>query len=507
MYINGKWVSSSNNQVFDVINPANQQVIAKVPKGDVNDARLAIDSARNAFDSGVWSNKSPGERANYLWKLADLVEKEAANLAKLESMQTGKSIKYARDSDMPFIIDNLRFFASAARCLEGKSAGEYLTYSDSKGNPQPLGTSMIRREPIGVCAAVVPWNYPLFIAVWKLAPALAAGNTIVIKPATNTPLTLLEFAKLVEKAGIPAGVFNVVTGPGDIIGHELATNPKVDMISLTGDTTTGKKVMQQASGSLKKIHLELGGKAPLIALPDADIDAVAQGATIGAYWNTGQDCTAVTRVYVHEKNFAELVKKMVSVTKLFKVGDPSKEDTDLGPMISQKQLERVVFYIQMAKKEGAKIEIGGNVSKKAGYPKGFYFEPTVLTGVKHESRVCQEEIFGPVVLVFRYSNLDEAIEKANDVSYGLAASVWGCNITKCMEVARKLNFGTVWINEHGALASEMPHGGFKQSGFGKDSSMYSLEEYTRIKHVYIDQTGMARKPWHSVVLGKEPKLK
>jgi betaine-aldehyde dehydrogenase len=421
-----------------------------------------------------------------LWKLADLVEKNLLKLAKLESRNQGKTIKYARDSDLPFIVDNLCFFAGAARMLGGKAAAEY----------SGMGTSFVRREPIGVVGAIVPWNYPLYIAVWKIAPALAAGNTIVIKPASYTPLTLLEFAKLASKAGVPPGVLNVVTGPGEVVGGELAANKKVDMITLTGDTATGKRVIQAAASTVKKVHLELGGKAPMIVLPDCEVEFAAEGAVVGGFWNAGQDCTAVTRVFVHEKMHDALVKAMVGKARKFKLGNPLDERTDMGPLIGAKQCERVERYVAGAVRQGGKVAVGGK-------RKGMFFEPTILTHVRQDMQICQEEIFGPVICVLSYKTVAEAIEKANAVDYGLASSVYGKDIRQCMDVARQLDFGTVWINEHGILASEMPHGGFKQSGFGKDLSMYSLEEYTRLKHVYVDLVGKARKPWHYTVYGKK----
>lgn len=489
MYINGRWTSSSSGATFEVINPATETIIARVPKGTREDAQKAIAAARAAFDTGVWSEKLPSERAAILWKLADLVQENAAHLAKLETLQVGKTIKYSTDSDLPFIIDNLRFFAGAARLLEGTAAAEY----------SGTGTSIIRREPIGVVGAIVPWNYPLFIAVWKLAPALAAGNTMVIKPASATPLTLLEFAKLAEKAGVPPGVLNVVTGSGEEIGAELAKNPNVDMIALTGDTNTGKNIMRLASENLKRAHLELGGKAPLIVLEDADLDMASEGAVVGGFWNTGQDCTAVTRVYVPEKLHDEFVKKLVDKAKKFRLGDPLLKTTDMGPLISAKQRDRVEQYVKMGIGEGAKLACGGKRLSR----KGFFFQPTIFTKVKQHMRICQEEIFGPVICVGTYKKIGEAVTKANDSRYGLAGSVYGSNITACMNVAKKLNCGTVWINEHGVLTSETPHGGFKQSGFGKDLSKYAFEEYTRLKHVYVDLTGTVRRSWHYTVYGSK----
>lgn len=491
-YIAG-WKKPHFDEYSEVRNPFNQELLAKVPASSKEDVKYAIDVAHDTFEKGVWSEVLPSDRAKVLWKLADLVEQNLSSLALLESKNQGKTIKYARDSDLPFIIDNLRFFAGASRMLEGKAASEY----------SGMGTSMVKREPLGVVSSIVPWNYPLYIAVWKIAPALAAGNTMLIKPASLTPLTLLEFASLAEKAGLPKGVLNVVTGSGDTLGTELVKNQKVQMVSFTGDTATGAKIMEYASKGVKKVSLELGGKAPLIVLDDADLDMVAQGAVIGGYWNSGQDCTAVTRVYVPKRLHDSLVKKMTSLVHKFRLGDQTKETTDMGPLISQKQLQRVESYVDIAKEQGAKVVVGGKRPKGKLFEKGHFFEPTILTQVKQDSKVCQEEIFGPVVSVLAYNGVDDAVEKANDVQYGLASSIYGKDPAVLMAVAKKLNFGTVWVNEHGVLTSETPHGGFKQSGFGKDLSMYSLEEYTRLKHVYIDQTNQVRRVWHYTVLGKK----
>ncbi len=488
MFIDGKWVDSSSGETFDVVNPATEETIAKVPLGTKQDAKSAIHAARKAFDSGVWPEKTPMERASILWKIAEVVEKNSLHLAQLESRNVGKTIKYSRDSDLPFIIDNLRFFSGAIRNMEGKASMNY----------SGMGLSIIKREPIGVIAAIIPWNYPLYIAMWKIAPALAAGNTLVIKPASYTPLSLLEFAKITEKL-LPKGVLNIVTGPGDIIGTELASSANVDMVALTGDISTGKKIMQAASSNIKKVHLELGGKAPMIILPDASLDAVTEGAIVSAFWNTAQDCTASTRVYVHESMHDAFVSMLVKKASKIRIGDPGRESTDMGPLVSARQRDRTEEYVKTGLKEGARLVFGGHRPK--GMKKGFYFEPTIFTNVKQNMRICQEEIFGPVLSVLKYRSVDEAVEKANDVIYGLAASVWGTDVTQVMNVASRLKFGEVWINEHGVLVSEMPHGGFKQSGFGKDLSMYALEEYTQVKHIYIDQTGLARKPWYYVVYG------
>ncbi|MBI4174689.1 MAG: aminobutyraldehyde dehydrogenase [Candidatus Aenigmarchaeota archaeon] len=488
MYIGGKWVNAASRRRTKIINPATEKVIATVPEGSKDDSIAAINAARKAFDRGTWPSTAPAERASVLWKLADLVEKNIGRLARLESMNQGKTIKYSLESDFPFLIDNLRFFAGACRNLEGKAAAEYTG----------LGTSMLRREPVGVVASIVPWNYPLYISIWKIAPALAAGNTLVIKPASYTPLTLLEFAKLAEKL-LPGGAFNVVTGPGDTVGGELASNKKVDMISFTGDTSTGKKIMQLASSNAKRVHLELGGKAPFIVLEDADLEAAAEGAVVGGFFNSGQDCTAATRIYAHRNIHDEFLKRLAGKAKKIRLGNQLDRKTDMGPLVSAKHLERVESYVALGLKEGAKLALGG---KRIG-GKGYFFRPTIFAGVRQEMKICQEEIFGPVLALLKFSTVSEAIEKANGVVYGLAASVWTSDIKNAFRIANKLRFGTVWINEHGVLASEMPHGGYKESGSGKDLSMYSFNEYTQLKHVYVDLTEGSRKPWYYTVYGRK----
>ena len=466
----------------DLIEPATGKPFATVALGTKADVDQAVTVAKIAQRS--WAALSYGERSAALNKFADALEAKSEELAHLESRNAGKPTKLTTGGDIPFAIDNLRYFAAAVRRQEGSAAGEYVGGY----------TSMTRREPIGVVGAITPWNYPFMMAIWKLGPALAAGNAVVIKPAPNTPITTIELAKIALESGFPAGLINVVTG-GAEVGEAICRHPDLRMISFTGSTRTGKRIAELAGPLVKRVTLELGGKAPFVVFADADIEAAARGAIPAVYMNSGQDCTAATRIYVQDAVFDQFLARFTELSRSLRVGDPFGETTDIGPLSSEAHRLKVHGMVEEARQQGVKVAIGGVMPEG----EGFYYPPTILVDAPQESNCVQDEIFGPVAVVNRFTDEAEAVKLANDTPYGLAGSVWTSNVQCAMRMVAAMDCGTVWVNDHLPIASEQPHGGFKQSGFGKDMSYYALEEYSIVKHVMLELTGEAKKAWHAVV--------
>ncbi|HEV7750346.1 MAG TPA: gamma-aminobutyraldehyde dehydrogenase [Baekduia sp.] len=466
--VGGALVDGVDGAQRDILNPATGEVVARVPEGTQADVERAIEAAQEARIG--WRDTTPGRRMELLLALADAVDANAGELAALESLNVGKPMSLALE-ELPICSDELRFFAGAARTLSAPAAGEYAAGY----------TSMVRREPLGIVGQIAPWNYPLMMAIWKIAPALAAGNVVVLKPSELTPISTLRFAELAAEI-LPPGVLNVITGDGPGVGVGIVCHRAIAMVSLTGSVATGKDIARAAADTLKRVHLELGGKAPVIVLDDADPKAVAEGLRVASFLNSGQDCTAAARVLAGPGIYDALLEELVPAVQSLKMGDPADGDTiEMGPVISARQQEKVLGYLDRATSAGAEVLTGGS----AGSERGFFVEPTIVVGVGQDAEIVQQELFGPVVTVQRLEDVNDAVAMANDVPYGLAASVWTRDVGKALDAVRRLDFGCVWVNDHLPFLSEMPHGGFKESGYGKDLSVYALDDYTRVKHAMV----------------------
>jgi acyl-CoA reductase-like NAD-dependent aldehyde dehydrogenase len=473
LFINGEWRDAAAGKTIEVVNPATEEVIAEVASAEQADVDAAVAAARAAFD-GPWSRLSARERGRIVWKIGERLMERADEIARLETLHNGKPIFESRQIEVPAAAECFQYFAGWADKIHGETIpvkGNFLTYT--------------LREPVGVVAAIVPWNFPLLLTAWKVAPALACGNTVIIKPASQTPLTALALAEVAQEAGLPPGVLNVITGPGSKVGQMIVEHPGIDKIAFTGDTSTGKGIMKGSADTLKRITLELGGKSPNIVFPDADLDAALRGATAGIFYGKGEVCAAGSRLLVDKSIKDQFIEKVAARAKKMAPGDPMDPKTRLGAISSKKQLENDLRYIELAKKEGAQLVAGGGRAD-IGTGKGYFLQPTVFDGVTPEMTIAREEIFGPVLAAIEFGDVDEAIARANDSNYGLAAAVWTKDIKKAHYVARKLQAGTVWINTYNVYDTAAPFGGYKQSGFGREMSMHALEHYTQVKSVWVD---------------------
>jgi aldehyde dehydrogenase (NAD+) len=473
LFINGEWREAATGTTIEVVNPATEEVIAEVASAELSDVDAAVAAARAAFD-GPWSKLSARERGRLVWKIGEKLTERADEIARLETIHNGKPIFESRHIEVPAAAECFQYFAGWADKIHGETIpvkGNFLTYT--------------LREPVGVVAAIVPWNFPLLLTAWKVAPALACGNTVIIKPASQTPLTALALAEIAQEVGLPPGVLNVVTGPGSKVGQMLVDHPGIDKIAFTGDTSTGKQIMRGSAETLKRITLELGGKSPNIVFPDADLDAALRGATTGIFYGKGEVCAAGSRLLVDKSIKSEFIDKVAARARKMAPGDPMDPKTRLGAISSKKQLDNDLRYIELAKKEGAQLVAGGGRAD-IGTGKGYFLQPTVFDGVTPEMTIAREEIFGPVLATIEFGDVDEAIARANDSHYGLAAAVWTKDIKKAHYVARKLQAGTVWINTYNIYDTAAPFGGYKQSGFGREMSVHALEHYTQVKSVWVD---------------------
>jgi acyl-CoA reductase-like NAD-dependent aldehyde dehydrogenase len=474
LFINGKWQDSVSGETFNTVNPATGEIITQVARGNKEDVDLAVKSARKSFEEGPWASMSVSDRGKILWKIGDLVDKYNAEISEVETLDNGKPIFESSKIDIPLVAEIFRYYAGWATKIHGETIpvkGNFFNYT--------------LREPIGVVGAIVPWNFPLLLASWKIAPALACGNTVILKPAEITSLSALKFAEICQEAGLPDGVLNIITGPGSVVGNALVEHPGVDKIAFTGSTEVGKEIMRRCAGTLKKVSLELGGKSPNIVFADADIDSAIRGAFNGIFYGKGEVCAAGSRLFVEEKIHDEFITKLIERTKKAIPGDPLNPKTRLGAIVSKEQMDKVLSYIEIGKKEGAKLVAGGEKAVVEGLNGNFVY-PTVFDEVDNKMRIAQEEIFGPVLSTIIFKDINDAIEKANSTIYGLASAVWTRDVKKAHHVVRKIKAGTVWINTYNNYDPAAPFGGYKMSGFGRELGMHALDLYTQIKNVMID---------------------
>jgi acyl-CoA reductase-like NAD-dependent aldehyde dehydrogenase len=473
LFIDNQWRDAASGATLEVVNPATEEVIAEVPSSDQQDVDAAVTAARRALD-GPWGRMSARDRGRLIWKLGERLLERADEIARLETLHNGKPIFESRQIEVPAAAECFQYYAGWADKIHGETIpvkGSFLTYT--------------LREPVGVVAAIVPWNFPLLLTAWKVAPALACGNTVIVKPASQTPLTAIALAEVAAEVGLPPGVLNVITGPGAKVGRMLVEHPGIDKIAFTGDTTTGRSIMRGSSDTLKRITLELGGKSPNIVFPDADLEAAVRGATTGIFYGKGEVCAAGSRLLVDRSIKSEFIEKVAARAKKMTPGDPLDPKTRLGAVASRKQLETDLRYIDIAKKEGAQLVAGGSRAD-IGTGRGYFLQPTIFDAVTPEMTIAREEIFGPVLATIAFADVDEAIARANDSSYGLAAAIWTKDIKKAHYVARKLQAGTVWINTYNVYDTAAPFGGYKQSGFGREMSVHALDSYTQVKSVWVD---------------------
>lgn len=478
LLIDGKRVNSASGDTFEVLDPSNNKVLTRAPKGEKEDIDRAVKSARNAFENGPWRKITVSERGKLLWKLADLIEQRSEEFAQLETLDNGKPLAIARAADVPLTVDHFRYYAGMTTKIHGETIDISVPYA-----PGAEFLDFTLREPMGVVGQIIPWNFPLLMATWKLGVALAAGNCVVLKPAEQTPLSVLYLADLFAEAGFPDGVVNIVTGFGDA-GEALARHEDVDKVAFTGSTEVGHEIVKSSAGNLKRVSLELGGKSPSIVFPDADLEMAAQGVAGAIFFNHGQCCAAGSRLLVHENIYEDLIGRVSELAKNIKVGPGMCPDTDMGPLVSREQQERVLSYIQSGEQQGAKTRAGGN-APGGEMQSGCYVAPTVFENVTPDMKIVAEEIFGPVVVAAPFEDLDSVIARGNDTIYGLAASVWTQDINKAHKVAKGLKAGTVWVNCHNIFDAAAPFGGYKQSGFGREMGIHALENYTQVKNVIL----------------------